>query len=110
MILPGSVLLSAYRADVRRYEAELYVVESTALTERFTLAAQTNDYWDDRNRAHVVHLALLAVLMFFRPMPSLADEAINAYARGVGLVHQEKPVEAVAEFSRALDHEPSYTN
>jgi len=25
-------------------------------------------------------------------------------------VHQEKPVEAVAEFSRALDHEPSYTN
>lgn len=140
-----SPMLSTYGANQGQYEAELYVVESTALTERFTLAAQTNDYWDDKNRAHVVHLALLAVtlvlyglstsiggrlrwmfvavgsalaglvvvlaiLVFLRPMPTLPDEAIDAYARGVGLLHQEKASEAVAAFSQALDRQPDYTN
>ena len=50
--------------DVARYEAEVYLVEITALTERFAAASAVKDAWDSKSNTYIVHLTLLAVALF----------------------------------------------
>src|SRR5688500_15693740 len=50
--------------DVARYEAEVYLVEITALSERFTAASAVKDAWDSKANTYIVHLTLLAVALF----------------------------------------------
>ena len=49
--------------DTARYEADLYVVESTRLTEQFTAQAELGNTWDDIANALVIQLTLLAVTL-----------------------------------------------
>jgi tetratricopeptide (TPR) repeat protein len=137
------LLSTTYAADLARYEADVYLVQSTALAEQATALNRAGDEWDARSNSYIVHLALLAVvlalyglslgvsgsarwplvgagtalvvvvlawaaLVSLRPVPVLADEAIQAYARGVGLAHQGRTDEAVAAFDQALGKAPGY--
>ncbi|MBI1878959.1 MAG: tetratricopeptide repeat protein, partial [Chloroflexi bacterium] len=131
--------------DVSGYEADVYLVEATALTERFTASAQVGNAWSNKANSYVAHLTLLAVTLFLYglsttisgrvrwlfviagmaitgvtllwlllvviwPVPVLADEALVAYARGVGLAYRGKFDEATAAFDQALVAAPDYAN
>ncbi|MCC7360417.1 MAG: tetratricopeptide repeat protein [Anaerolineales bacterium] len=50
--------------NVAKYEADVYLVEITALTERFTAASAVKDAWDGKANTYIVHLTLLAVALF----------------------------------------------
>ena len=61
--------------DVAAYEADLYVVNSTYLTERFLATFEMSEAWGDKADTYVAHLTILAVtlLIYFRYF--LVDEA-----------------------------------
>jgi tetratricopeptide (TPR) repeat protein len=70
-ILPLSPLLTqpyfdvnTGQIDVARYEADTYLVEITALTEKFVAASNVKDAWDAKANTYIVHLTLLAVALF----------------------------------------------
>lgn len=52
---------SGYGPNVSKYEADLYVVDSTRLTEKFTAYNKLSNAWSDRAKSFIVHLTLLAV-------------------------------------------------
>jgi tetratricopeptide (TPR) repeat protein len=47
---------------------------------------------------------------YARPVSGMSDDAIKAYARGVGLAYQGKSKEAIAAFDDALKIAPTYAN
>jgi tetratricopeptide (TPR) repeat protein len=137
------------RPDQSKFEAETYLVETTALSEHYTDAASQNEAWDSKARSFTTHLTLLAVtlslyglsttitgrivrwlfvgagtviaaftllwllIVALWPIPRLADEAIQAYAEGVGLAWQggdENNQLAIEKFTEALNLEPDYGN
>lgn len=54
-------------------------------------------------------IAVIWAAMLFTDRPSrLSDQAIDAYAKGVGLAHQDEHKAAVASFNEALRLEPGY--
>jgi len=50
--------------DVNGYEADIYLTETTALTERYTNAAGLGRAWSDKANAYVTQLTILAVILF----------------------------------------------
>ena len=46
-----------------KYEADVYWVAATALSEHYTDSAKQNEAWDSKARAHTTHLTLLAVAL-----------------------------------------------
>ena len=50
--------------DVAAYEADLYVVNSTYLTERFLATFEMSEAWGDKADTYVAHLTILAVTLF----------------------------------------------
>jgi tetratricopeptide (TPR) repeat protein len=50
--------------DVSLYETESYLVKITDLFERFTAASAVKDAWDYKANTYIVHLTLLAVVLF----------------------------------------------
>lgn len=54
----------AREADVARYEADTYLVETTQLSQMFKAAAVVKDGWDYKSNTYIVHLTLLAVALF----------------------------------------------
>jgi len=131
--------------NVNAFEADLYLIEATALAERFANSSNVSDAWSAKANAYVAHLTLLAVTLFLfglsttivgrmrwlfmgmgtlitnvtlvwmvgtvlTSVPALPDEAMVAYARGVGLAYQDELTEAVDAFSHALANAPDYAN
>lgn len=131
--------------NVARYESDVYVVESTRLSEKFTAYNELGNAWDNRANTFIVHLTLLAVTLslyglsttlrgFMRgvfiglgtliagvvvlwalivmvlPIPSISEQAINAYAEGVGKAWYGDTSGAIADFDRALAIQPDYAN
>jgi tetratricopeptide (TPR) repeat protein len=134
--------------NISRYEADVYLVEITALNEKFGAASGVKDAWDSKANGYVFHLTLLAVSFFLfglsitianpftrwifsgvgtiitvvatgmalttwtQPVPDLRDQgsAIDAYARGVGLAHQERWDEALLAYNEAIQAVPTYTS
>lgn len=131
--------------NVNAFEADLYLIEATALSERFANDSNVSDAWSAKANAYVAHLTLLAVTLFLyglsttivgrmrwlfmgmgtlitnvtlvwmvitvlRPVPALPDEAMVAYARGVGLAYQDEHTGAVDAFSQALANAPDYAD
>lgn len=131
--------------QLARYETDVYYVEATELTERYTDAAARFDAWGDKANTHIVHLTLLAVSLalfglsttlsshvrrlfiiagsaislvtivwvvatVLRPVDRLPDEAIKAYARGVGLAYRSETGDAIKAFDQALAAAPDYAN
>jgi tetratricopeptide (TPR) repeat protein len=132
--------------DVARYEADTYLVEITALTEKFVAASNVKDAWDAKANTYIVHLTLLAVALFMfglaitistpatrivfvgagslaalvavgwaasitlQPVLDRRDQgsAIDAYARGFGLVHQARYTQAIDALDGALSAAPDY--
>jgi tetratricopeptide (TPR) repeat protein len=47
--------------DRGKYEADVYLVAATALSEHYTDASEQNEAWEGIARAHTTHLTLLAV-------------------------------------------------
>lgn len=54
---------ATYWPDTARYEAELYLVESTRLSEQFTAQAEIGNAWDNIANVFVIQLTLLAVAL-----------------------------------------------
>ncbi len=50
--------------NIAKYEADIYLVEITALQERFAAASAVKDAWDSKSNTYIVHLTLLAVALF----------------------------------------------
>jgi tetratricopeptide (TPR) repeat protein len=134
--------------NISRYEADVYLVEITALNEKFSAASGVKDAWDSKANGYVLHLTLLAVSFFLfglsitianpftrwifsgvgtiitvaatgmavstwaQPVPDLRNQgsAIDAYARGVGLAHQERWDEALTAYTEAIQTVPNYTS
>lgn len=131
--------------DTAKYEADTYLVQATALNERFEARFDTKLAWDEKANTYILHITILAValflfglattvssrvrfifvgtgllitlitigwvlIIFFKPVPNLADTAIDAYARGVGLAHQNKYDEALSAYNEALAIAPNYAN
>ena len=131
--------------DINAFESNLYLVESTALSERFANAANVSDAWAAKANAYVSHLTLLTVTLFLfglsttvigrmgwlfvgmgsliatitigwmswivlTPIPNLPDEAIVAYASGVGWSHQDRFDLAQQSFDQAIEFAPEYAN
>lgn len=136
---------SGLAPDVAKYEADIYVVESTRFTEKFTAYNRLSKAWDNRANTFIVHLTLLAVTLslyglsttlrgmmrgafiglgtviavivalwaliaMLLPIPTIPEEAINAYAEGVGKAWYGDTAGAIADFDRALSIEPDYAN
>ena len=49
-------------------------------------------------------------MVFTTPVMSLPEQAMTAYARGVGLAHQARYAEATAAFDEAVAAAPDYGN
>ncbi len=133
------------RPDLARYEAEVYVVQATQLSERYADAAARYAAWGDKANLHIVHLTLLAVSLTLlglsstlssgvrklfvvaglivavvttawaigvavTPIRRLPDQAMEAYARGVGLAYQFEAEQAREAFDEALAAAPDYAN
>jgi tetratricopeptide (TPR) repeat protein len=131
--------------NVAKYEADVYVVESTSLSEKFTAYNELGNAWDDRAKSFIVHLTLLAVTLslfglsttlrgFMRgvfvtlgtliagvvvlwalvvmlmPVPSISEDAIDAYASGVGKAWYGERDGAIRDFDQALALKPGYAN
>ncbi|MHB0875232.1 MAG: tetratricopeptide repeat protein [Anaerolineae bacterium] len=74
-------------ADVARYEADTYLVEVTALTERFVAASAVKDAWDFKANTYIVHLTFLAVVLFLYGLSStIAGPGTRWLFAGVGSV------------------------
>lgn len=74
-------------ADLARYEAEVYLVDITILTENFTAAAAVKDGWDAKSNTYIVHLTLLAVALFLFGLSStIAGPLTRWIFAGAGLV------------------------
>ncbi len=131
--------------DYNGYQADIYIVDSTRLSEKFAAYNNIGDAWDDRSKAFIVHLTLLAVslalfglsttisglmrrvfiglgiviativmvgaiFVMLKPLPSLPEEAINAYSEGVGLAWRGDYQGAIQKFDAALVSKPGYAN
>ncbi len=131
--------------NVAKYEADVYVVESTRLSEKFTAYNELGNAWGDRAKTFIVHLTLLAVTLslyglsttlrgFMRgifitlgtliagvvvlwalivmliPVPSISEDAINAYASGVGKAWYGDTSGAIQDFDQALALKSDYAN
>ena len=71
--------------DVSRYEAEVYLVEITALSERFSAASAVKDAWDSKANTYILHLTLLAVSLFlFGLSTTVAGAATRLVFTSVG--------------------------
>ena len=73
--------------NVSRYEADVYLVEITALNEKFLAASVVKDGWDTKANAYVFHLTLLAVAFFlFGLSITIANSITRWIFAGVGAV------------------------
>jgi len=133
--------------DLARYEADVYLVEGAALTEKYLAAHQVAQSWATKSAYYLLHLTLLAVALFLfglsltigrtgtrwifagaggvaavvaivwaavialQPVHDLRrqGDAIDAYARGAGLAHQERWPEAAAAYDEAIAQAPDYS-
>jgi tetratricopeptide (TPR) repeat protein len=96
-------------ADISRYEADTYLVETTALSERFSAASGVKDAWDSKANTYIVHLTLLAVALFLFGMATTISgnltrwiftgvgTAVTVFAVGWALVVFVKPVPDLRE-------------
>lgn len=57
-----------------------------------------------------VIVALWALIVMVLPVPTISEDAINAYADGVGKAWYGDTSGAIADFDRALSIEPNYAN
>lgn len=72
--------------NVARYEADTYLVEATALSERYAVASSLNNAWTAKANAYVTHLALLAVSLFLFGLSTTVAGWIRWLFLGVGLL------------------------
>jgi tetratricopeptide (TPR) repeat protein len=71
--------------DIARYEADTYLVETTALSERFSAASSVKDAWDSKANTYIVHLTLLAVSLFLFGMATTISGNLTRWIfTGVG--------------------------
>ncbi len=154
-ITPLSPLLSAPyfdpqtgETDIAKYEADTYLVEIEALTQKFNAAGLVKNEWDYKANTYILHLTLLAVSLFLlglaatisgaitrwifsgtgvlvavvaiawsaliwaSPVYDLREQgnAIESYARGFGLEHQDLYEEAISAYDAAISAAPTYTD
>ncbi len=101
--------------DINRYEADTYLVEVTALQERFLASSTVKDAWDTKSNTYIVHLTLLAVSLFLFGLsvmvPGMATRWILAGAGiaitsvavvWVGMIFAQ-PVDDLRERGTAID-------
>jgi tetratricopeptide (TPR) repeat protein len=73
--------------NIDKYEAETYLVEITALQERFAAASVVKDAWDSKSNTYIVHLTLLAVALFLFGLSTTISGASTRWIfAGVGIV------------------------
>ena len=73
--------------DVVAYESDTYLVEITALKERFAAASIVKDAWDTKANTYIVHLTLLAVSLFlFGLSTTISGKTTRWIFAGVGAV------------------------
>ncbi len=73
--------------NIAKYEADTYVVETTALAERFVAASAVKDAWDTKANTYIVHLTLLAVALFLYGLSTTVSGSLTRWVfSGVGTV------------------------
>lgn len=132
-------------SNTAKYISDVYLVDSTRLSELFEAHSAVGRAWSDTANAFVIQITLLTVtlslyglsitlkgmvrwlfvivgsglvvlcilwmgLALIQARPEVSEEAINAYAEGVGLAYQEKYDEAITAFDKAVAAKPDYAN
>jgi len=74
-----------------KYEADVYLVDAVALSERFEAASNVKDAWDYKANTYIIHLTLLAVALFLYGMSTTLSGAMTRWifslvGSGVALV------------------------
>ncbi|MBI2331969.1 MAG: tetratricopeptide repeat protein, partial [Chloroflexi bacterium] len=110
-----------------KYEAESYLVESTRLSETYLAESELGNFTDNVADSLIVQITLLTVSLSLyglsmalkgrpdqaaqdRPQvrPEVDQEAITAYAEGVGLEYQGRYEEAIDKFTLAIQENQYY--
>lgn len=87
MLKPPYFDAAAGAPNVPAYEADSYLVEITALKERFAAASVVKDAWDSKANTYIVHLTLLAVALFLFGLSTTISGATTRWIfAGVGSV------------------------
>ena len=130
---------------IRRFQSDLFVVESARLTEQSDAKMALAGKWFDKSNQYTTQIILLAVSLFvlgvsatitgrvrrllvgggsilvvisfgwmlataLGSVPERPQDAIEAYADGVGLSSQDEFEGAISEFDKALEMVPDYAN
>jgi tetratricopeptide (TPR) repeat protein len=93
-IVPLSPLLSAPYFDpttgetnLAKYEADTYLVEIEALTQKFKAAGSVKNDWDYKANTYILHLTLMAVALFLLGMAVTISGASTRWIfSGTGIV------------------------
>ncbi len=97
--------------------ADVFVIQITLLTVTLSLYGLSMTLHGRVRWLFVLvgtGLALFCLLwmgvILIRPLPTVSEEAIQAYAEGYGLSYQQQYEDAIASFDRALAIKPDYGN
>jgi tetratricopeptide (TPR) repeat protein len=98
------------RAGVHIVQLTLLAVSLALFGLSTTLSAASRRLFIAAGAGVVVVTLVWLIAVAAQPIPALADHAIEAYARGVGLAHQNETEDAIAAFDEALAAAPDYAN
>ena len=108
---------AAARQNAWSDKANVHIVQLTLLAVSLSLFGLSTTLSSGSRRLFVgVGTAIVGMTLVWlviavsQPVPALPDEAIQAYARGVGLSHQNRIEEAINAFDEALASAPNYAN
>lgn len=106
--------------DAWDYKANTYIVHLTLLAVALFMFGLSTTISNDKTRwifagtgsAVAVIAVVWAVVLYARPVLDVREkgDAIERYAAGFGLAHQEKYEEAIGEFDAAVAAYPQYAN
>ncbi|HLF26593.1 MAG TPA: tetratricopeptide repeat protein [Anaerolineae bacterium] len=98
------------RANVHIVQLTLLAVSLALFGLSTTLSSRSQRLFIGAGVGIVVVTLLWLLITLIQPIPDLPDQAIQAYAHGVGLAHQSRAEDAIEAFDTALAATPDYPN
>jgi len=90
--------------NISLYESDVYLVETTALFEKFTAASAVKEAWDFKANTYIVHLTMLAVSLFLYGLSTAisTDKTRWVFAGGGSLIALLAIIWAIAIYAKPV--------